>query len=159
MSGNQRIFADDWRECLGEQYKYVIRQNDQRTKQTLTSVLHEVNFHDHELRALELQATIRAEDMPDDYIPEAVHAQYHGVDLPSQPEADAAPALEAEPLPLQEPEPEPPTPTYEEMSAAVDAIEHEQEETPPQTEDPPPTNDTAAPTDTNDEKPTQLKLF
>ncbi len=82
---SQRIFADDWRDCLREQYKSVIRQQDARTEVTLTAVLVEVGFTQDELAKLKFEATLRADDMPDDYVPEAVQAQfYEGVDVPAE---------------------------------------------------------------------------
>lgn len=82
MSSEDRIFADDWRDCLREQYRYVIRQQDKRTEATLTEVLHEVGFSEDELAALKLEATMRADEMPDDYVPEAISpAAYAGMEL------------------------------------------------------------------------------
>ncbi|HLV36525.1 MAG TPA: hypothetical protein VKY59_15470 [Spirillospora sp.] len=82
MSSKDRIFADDWRDCLREQYRYVIRQQDKRTEATLTEVLQEVGFSEDELAALKLEATMRADQMPDDYVPEAISAAaYAGVEV------------------------------------------------------------------------------
>jgi hypothetical protein len=82
---SQRIFADDWRACLREQYKSVIQQQDARTEVTLTAVLYEVGFTEDELAALKFEATLRADDMPDDYVPEEVQAQYYeGVDVSAE---------------------------------------------------------------------------
>jgi hypothetical protein len=82
---SQRIFADDWRDCLREQYKSVIQQQDTRTEATLTRVLHEVGFTRDELAALKFEATLRADDMPDDYVPEEVAQQYYeGVDIAAE---------------------------------------------------------------------------
>lgn len=64
------IFADDWRECLREQYKYVVRQQDHVTRRSLIAVLHSVGFTEADLRALEIEATMRADDMPDDFVPD-----------------------------------------------------------------------------------------
>ncbi len=69
---SNRIFADDWRDCLREQYKSVIRQQDTRTETTFTAVLYDVGYTQDELTALKFEATLRADDMPDDYVPEAV---------------------------------------------------------------------------------------
>jgi hypothetical protein len=63
------IFGDEWRECLRAQYMYVVRNDDQRTLKTLKGVMHEVGFSDDELRDLYVRATMRAEDMPDDFLP------------------------------------------------------------------------------------------
>jgi hypothetical protein len=81
-----RIFADDWRDCLREQFRYVIRQQDQRTEATLIRVMYEAGFNDEELAALRLEATLRADDMPADYVPEEVKAAYPGLDLPLEPD-------------------------------------------------------------------------
>jgi hypothetical protein len=81
---SSRIFADDWRDCLREQYKSVIRQQDARTGATLTEVLYEVGFTEDELTALKFEATLRADDMPADFVPEEVEQQYYaGVDIPA----------------------------------------------------------------------------
>jgi hypothetical protein len=80
---SQRIFADDWRDCLREQYKSVIRQQDARTETTFTAVLYDVGFTQDELAALKFEATLR--DMPDDYVPEEIAQQYYaGVDVPAE---------------------------------------------------------------------------
>lgn len=66
------VFSDDWRDCLRENYKHVVRNNDQVTKPSLLTVMNEVGFTEDDLRMLEIEATMRAEDMPDDYVPAAV---------------------------------------------------------------------------------------
>lgn len=62
-------FADDWRECLREHYKYVIRTDDKAALQTLPSVLHEAGFSDDDLRQIELEATMHVDDAPADFVP------------------------------------------------------------------------------------------
>lgn len=62
------VFTDEWRRCLREQYKYVIRNQDRVTRPSLTDVLHSVGFTDDELRQLEIEATMRVEDVPDDFV-------------------------------------------------------------------------------------------
>jgi hypothetical protein len=64
------IFADAWRECLREQYKHVIRTGNATTRRTLTEVMNEVGFGEDELAQLRLEATMRAEDVPDDFVPD-----------------------------------------------------------------------------------------
>ncbi len=64
------VFSDEWRKCLREQYKYVVRSNDRITQQSLTEVLESVGFGEEELRHLKVEATIRAEDVPDDFVPD-----------------------------------------------------------------------------------------
>lgn len=67
---NESIFADEWRESLRAHYQHVIRNNDQVTLKTLVGVLHDVGFTDDELRQLAFEATLRAEDVADDFVPD-----------------------------------------------------------------------------------------
>jgi hypothetical protein len=64
------VFDDEWRDCLREHYKHVIRTGDRVTLPTLTDVLTAVGFRDDELRDLRLEATLRADDLPDDFVPD-----------------------------------------------------------------------------------------
>jgi hypothetical protein len=96
----RRIFADDWRDCLREQYLSVIRQQDQRTEVTLNEVMYEAGFSEDDLAAMRLEATLRAEDMPDDYVPEEVKNASAGVDLLPEAEADV---VDDSPPPIDEP--------------------------------------------------------
>lgn len=64
------VFEDEWRACLREQYKYVIRNGDHVTLRSLVPVLHEVGFTDDELAQLRIEATLRTEDVPDDFVPD-----------------------------------------------------------------------------------------
>ena len=94
MADGKSIFSDDWRECLEEHYKDVVRRDDQLTERTLVGVLHDVGFRDADLQRLKLEATMRAEDMQADVVPEldlealdgsaTAHA---GVDVPAAAEA------------------------------------------------------------------------
>lgn len=63
------VFSDEWRDCLREQYKHVMRQDDQLTRRSLVKVMYQVGFSDDDLERLGVEATMRAEDMPDDYVP------------------------------------------------------------------------------------------
>jgi len=67
---NESIFADDWRECLQAQYQHVVRNNDQITLKSLVPVLIDVGFREDELRVLAFEATLRAEDVADDFVPD-----------------------------------------------------------------------------------------
>jgi hypothetical protein len=138
----KRIFADDWRDCLREQFKYVIRQQDHRTQATLLSVLYEVGFTDDELDALRLEATMRAEDMPDDYVPDAVRQSYAGVDVPEA----AAEVVEDEDED-NAPEPEAPA-TYDELIEQVEEVVDEDvvDEAPEEPED-------------DEDSPQQMSMF
>lgn len=62
-------FADEWRACLREHYKQTVRENDRATLETLTGVMIQVGFREDELRDLTLEASMRAEDVADDFVP------------------------------------------------------------------------------------------
>lgn len=62
------VFSDEWRICLREQYKYVIRNNDTVTLPSLTNVMHQVGFTDDELAQLRMEITMRTEDVPEDFV-------------------------------------------------------------------------------------------
>jgi len=64
------IFFDEWIKSLREQYKYVIRNNDQVTLSSLTEVMHDVGFTDDELAQLRVQATMHVDDVGADYVPD-----------------------------------------------------------------------------------------
>jgi hypothetical protein len=101
---NSSIFADEWRECLQEQYKSVVRNNDQITLKTLVGVMHDVGFSEADLRDLAFQATLRAEDVADDFVPDMaiMSGAVQGVTLDAAPEAAPSAAdapVEEAPLP------------------------------------------------------------
>jgi hypothetical protein len=62
-------FASEWRKCLREHYKYVIRNADAVTQVTLPSVLDEAGFRDDDLRGIEREATMHVDDAPADFVP------------------------------------------------------------------------------------------
>ncbi|MBK8136805.1 MAG: hypothetical protein IPK52_13365 [Chloroflexi bacterium] len=62
-------FADEWRSCLREHYKQTVREKDRATLETLTGIMNSVGFREDDLRTLMIEATMRAEDMPDGYLP------------------------------------------------------------------------------------------
>lgn len=64
------VFENEWRACLREQYKYVVCNNDQVTLQSLVQVLQDVGFTEDELAQLRVEATMRMEDVPDDFVPD-----------------------------------------------------------------------------------------
>lgn len=94
MSDNDSIFADDWRESLAAHYKDVVRRGDDHTEHTLVSVLHALGFREDDLRQLKIEATMRAEDVSDDFVPDldidktTAHA---GVSLRADEAAEDAP--------------------------------------------------------------------
>lgn len=64
------IFSEEWRDCLREHYKYVVRNNDKITRQTLEPVLEQMGFREDELRELQVQATMHVDDVAEDFVPE-----------------------------------------------------------------------------------------
>ncbi|MBK9126011.1 MAG: hypothetical protein IPM16_23185 [Chloroflexi bacterium] len=66
---NRSPFADEWRACLREHYKHTVRENDRATLATLTGVMINVGFREDELRDLTIEATMRTEDVADDFVP------------------------------------------------------------------------------------------
>jgi hypothetical protein len=67
MAKRASVFGDEWRRCLKEHYKYVVKKQDKATESTLVPVLNRIGFRDDELRQLYVEATMR--DMPDDFVP------------------------------------------------------------------------------------------
>ncbi len=94
------IFSDDWRACLREQYKHVIRVNDRITRQSLTGVMYQVGFTDDELAYLRVQATMRVEDMPDDFVPDLDILENETIPEP-QPAQNPTPEFQPHPLECQ----------------------------------------------------------
>lgn len=110
------LFADDWHDCLREQYMHVIRQDDHITLNTLIGVMHQVGFSDTELAELRVRATMHVDEVGADFVPDLDILEptvYAGVDVepddtpPTYAEAleEAAQETESEP---GEPEDEPP---------------------------------------------------
>ena len=62
-------FAEEWRNCLREHYKETVRTNDRATLETLTGIMNSVGFREDDLRTLMIEATIRADELPDGYLP------------------------------------------------------------------------------------------
>ncbi len=77
-------FTEEWRSCLREHYKQTVRENDRATLETLNGVMANVGFREDDLRALVLEATIRADELPDGFVPP--------LDLLSQPLSNRHPA-------------------------------------------------------------------
>lgn len=70
MAKRDSVFSDEWRRCLEEHYKYVVKNQDKNTEETLTPILERFGFREDDLRKLTVEATMRADDMPDDFVPE-----------------------------------------------------------------------------------------
>ncbi|MBC7815025.1 MAG: hypothetical protein H7175_27955 [Burkholderiales bacterium] len=83
---DRNIFADDWRLTLRAHYIEVIRKQDTLTERTLENVMYEIGFTDVDLQELRVfaKATIRAEDMGDNFIPDAELVSYaEGFSVPT----------------------------------------------------------------------------
>ena len=70
MSGNNSVFANDWRDSLRAHFIEVVRRNDKKTEESLLGIMYDVGFREEELRQLKLEATMRAEDLADNFIPD-----------------------------------------------------------------------------------------
>jgi hypothetical protein len=70
MAKRASVFSGEWRRCLKEHYKYVVKSQDKRTETTLTPILNRFGFTETELQQLYIEATMRAEEMPDDFMPD-----------------------------------------------------------------------------------------
>jgi hypothetical protein len=79
------IFKDEWRECLRAHYMDVIRRDDQRTLKSLVRVMHDTGFGDDELAELRVRATMRADDMPEDFVPD-MHVFQVNADMTAAPD-------------------------------------------------------------------------
>ncbi|MCS6836161.1 MAG: hypothetical protein NZ750_09115 [Anaerolineae bacterium] len=117
------IFFEEWRRCLSEQYKAVIRRDDKVTLKTLEPLLERLGFSRGDLRALYIEATMRAEDLPDGFQPQLPSLE---AAVPAQPASfqphpaectcpacvalvnEAAHDAEGQPLPADGAPPEPP---------------------------------------------------
>ncbi len=70
MSDRSSVFSDEWRRCLAEHYKYVIRTQDKGTEETLIPRLYQMGFSEDELRTLYMEATMHVDDLPEDFTPD-----------------------------------------------------------------------------------------
>ncbi|MCU0498286.1 MAG: hypothetical protein MUF87_13115 [Anaerolineae bacterium] len=77
----ENIFADEWRICLEEHYKHVVQHDpNPNNLLSLKKALLQPNgerppiFTESELADLHLRVTLRADQMPDDYVPEVLLA-------------------------------------------------------------------------------------
>ena len=56
MAERESPFAEEWRDCLRQHYKHVIKKKDTSTEQTLIPILQYVGFRENELLDLRKQA-------------------------------------------------------------------------------------------------------
>lgn len=117
------IFTDEWRRCLRAHYMDVIQRNDQITLKSLVRVMHDTGFNDDELAELRIRATMRADEMPDDFVPDPRVFQAIAENmLPDEPFSEEA-YVEESPADLLE--------TVEEVVAEEEVTEALVEELPP----------------------------
>lgn len=88
----ESIFSQEWRRCLREHYKHVVRNEDKITETSLKKVLlsQAINFTEEDLRGLYVEATMRADDMPADYVPDMEQVAGEATE-PEAPVMNAAP--------------------------------------------------------------------
>lgn len=97
-------FADDWRESLRAHYMHVIRVDDKVTERTLSRILLRLNFSEAELAEMRVLATMRTEDMGEDYVPDfaaveaLVAAEVEAAQRAAEAEAVAPPPAAEAPL-------------------------------------------------------------
>jgi hypothetical protein len=103
---NINVFAEEWRACLREHYKHVV-QNDPnpRNFESVNKAFLKPNgerppiFTEDELRQLYIEATMRADDMPDDFVPDLLlPAEEPPVEAAA---LDNAPSFQPHPLECQ----------------------------------------------------------
>ncbi len=92
---SENIFADDWYTCLREQYMEVVRQQDHKTLNSLTSVMLEVGYSESDLREMQVMATAHVDDVGVDFVPDlhilepAIHAGVEIVEAVEEAHEDA----------------------------------------------------------------------
>jgi hypothetical protein len=133
-------FDDEWRECLQSHFMYVIRSGDEATERTLSGVMLQAGFDDKALIELRIRATMRVEQMSEDFVPDFAALEEQ---LAAQVEAQQAQAAQAV---------EPPSGAIQSVEIAEEAA---QEEAPAEPE-PPPSDEYYAPPD---DTPQQMSLF
>jgi len=90
------IFVEEWRRCLRAHYMDVVRRDDQVTLKSLVRVMHDTGFSDEELAELRVRATMRADEMPADFVPDTRIFQVNA-DLPASEEGIPTPETFFEP--------------------------------------------------------------
>jgi hypothetical protein len=117
------VFTDEWRRCLRAHYMDVIRRNDQITLKSLVRVMHDTGFNDDELAEMRVRATMRADDMPNDFVPDPRVFQAIAENaLPDEPSPDESYIEEISAASME---------SVEEVVAEVEAAEVLIEEQPP----------------------------
>jgi hypothetical protein len=148
-------FADDWRESLRAHYMHVIRVDDKVTERTLSRILLRLNFSEAELAEMRVLATMRTEDMGEDYVPDfaaveaLVAAEVEAAQRAAEAEAVTPPPTAEAPLF--------PAITIPNATAPSEAVDDTTlEPAPPEEPATPPPDEYYAPPD---DTPQQLSLF
>jgi hypothetical protein len=146
MSSNP--FAQAWRDCLQAHYMHVIRSADHVTEPTLTQVMQDVGFTEHDLTELRVRATMHVDDVGADFVPDLAILQTAETSAPVEPRIFPVPdvpiAALIEPIqelieaPIQDEQPAEPEPPSDEVPEV-------EENLPPAAPDP--------------DAPTQLSFF
>lgn len=74
MSQGGPPFAEEWRKCLREHYKHVVRADDRKTLESLEAVLNRVGFREDELQVLYREATMRTDELHEGFAPDLQRA-------------------------------------------------------------------------------------
>jgi hypothetical protein len=96
---SESVFADEWRECLRAHYMHVIRTHDRVTLPSLTYVMYQAGFTEGELAELRVRATLRADQMPADFVPDMNALKRDEVGAPSETAAEPFMVGQANPHP------------------------------------------------------------
>ena len=64
------VFFDEWLRSLRAQYQHVVQTEDRVTLPSLTEVMQQVGFSEAELRQLRLDATLRADEVGEEFVPD-----------------------------------------------------------------------------------------
>lgn len=64
------VFGSEWRDCLREHYKQIVRTGDVRRRAETADALRQAGFSDAELSGLYVAATMHVDAVPDDFIPD-----------------------------------------------------------------------------------------
>ncbi len=92
---SESVFFEEWLRSLREQYKHVARSGDSVTLPTLTAVMQNVGFGEDELRQLRLEATLRADDVAEGFVPD--------LDIISPAESAPTQDTEGQPIAMEAP--------------------------------------------------------
>ena len=79
------IFFDEWRNCLQAHYTTFVQQEylpqperKAHAKDALEGVLHRVGFSEDDLHGLYVRATMRVEDVPENFVPDMTFQAHPG---------------------------------------------------------------------------------